>query len=87
MLLAGGRMRNSENSPFAFDFDPPRPGVKTSERGGEKAKAKMDSGFRRNDGQNPKPGGGTGVTSSSEEFSNSPLKRGFAQGTVDAIME
>ena len=52
-LLSGGiRMRNPENSPFVFvfDSDPPCPGVKTAERGGEKAKAKMDSGFRRNDG-------------------------------------
>ena len=34
----------------------------------------MDSGFRRNDGQNPKPGGGAGVTSSSMGFFNNPLK-------------
>ncbi len=52
LLSRGVRMRNSENSPFVFvfDSDPSRPGVKTSERGGEKTKAKMDSGFRRNDG-------------------------------------
>ena len=36
----------------------------------------MDSGFRRNDGQNPKPGGGAGVTSSSMDFFNNPLKGG-----------
>ncbi len=60
LLLRGVRVRNPNNSPFVFVFDsaPPRPGVKTSERGGEKSKAKMDSGFRRNDGQNPKPGAG-----------------------------
>ena len=54
LLLRGARIRNSENSPFVFvfDSDPLRSGVKTSERGGEKAKAKMDSGFRRNDEQN-----------------------------------
>ncbi len=55
LLLRGVRVRNSENSPFVFTFDsdPPLPGVKTSERRGEKAKGvKMDSGFRRNDGQN-----------------------------------
>ena len=76
-LLRGVRMRNSENSPFVFvfDSDPPRPGVKTSERESEKAKAKMDSGFRRNDGQNPKLGGGAGVTSSSMGFFNNPSPR------------
>ena len=52
LLLAGARMRNPENSPFVFDSALPRPGVETAERGGEKAKAKMDSGFRRNDEQN-----------------------------------
>ena len=79
LLLGGVRMRNSENSPFVFVFDsaPPRPGVKTSERGGEKAKAKMDSGFRRNDGQNPKPGGGADVTSSSMGFFNAPCQGDF----------
>ncbi len=53
LLLHGGRMRNSENASFVFVFDSnlPRPGVKTSERGSEKAKAKMDSGLRRNDDQ------------------------------------
>ena len=53
LLLCDGRMRNPENSPFVFVFDSasPHPEVKTSERGGEKAKAKMDSGFRRNDEQ------------------------------------
>ena len=50
LLLPGVRMRNPEDSPFVFDSDPPRPGVKTSERVGEKTKTKMDSGFRRNDG-------------------------------------
>ena len=52
LLSRGVLMRNPEDSPFVFVFDSdlPRPGVKTSERGGEKAKAKMDSGFRRNDG-------------------------------------
>ena len=52
LLLCDDRMRNPENSPFVFVFDSasPHPEVKTSERGGEKAKAKMDSGFRRNDG-------------------------------------
>ena len=80
MLLSGVRMRNAENSPFVsvFDSEPFRPGVKTSERGGEKAKAKMDSGFRRNDGQNPKPGGGAGVTSSSMDFSTAVLQCRFA---------
>ena len=79
LLLRGVRMRNPENSPFffVFDSDPPRSGLKTSERRNEKAKGvKMDSGFRRNDGQNPKPGGGAGVTSSSMGFFNSPLKGG-----------
>ena len=76
-LLRGVRMRNSENSlfVFTFDFDPPCPRVKMSERGSEKAKAKMDSGFRRNDGQNPKPGGGAGagvtITSSTGFFDGS----------------
>ena len=71
LFSCGVRMRNPEDSPFVFVFDsaPPCPGVKTSEREIEKAKAKMDSGFRRNDGQNPKSGGGTGVTSSSVRFS------------------
>ena len=78
LLSHGVRMRNPEDSPFVFvfDSDPHRPGVKTSERGGEKAKAKMDSGFRRNDGQNSKSGGGAGVTSSSIGFFNTPLKGG-----------
>ena len=46
LLLRGVRMRNPENSPFVFvfDSDPFRPGAETSERGDEKAKAKMDSG-------------------------------------------
>ena len=57
LLLRGVWMRNSENSLFVFlfDSDPPRQGVKTSERGAEKAKAKMDSGFRRNDGRRIPP--------------------------------
>ena len=37
----------------------------------------MDSGFRRNDDQNPKPGGGAGVTSSSMGFFNNPEKEAF----------
>ena len=75
LFLRGVRMRNPKNSPFVFVFDsaPPRSGAKTSERGGEKAKAKMDSGFRRNDGQNQKPGGGAGITSSSKTFSTTPF--------------
>ena len=79
LLLRGIRMRNPENSPFFFEFDtdPPLPGLKASERRNEKAKGiKMDSGFRRNDGQNPKPGGGGGVTSSSMGFFNRPDKGG-----------
>ena len=52
LLSRGVEMQNSENSPFVFVFDsaPLRPGLNTSKRGGKKAKAKMDSGFRRNDG-------------------------------------
>ena len=48
-LLRGVRMQNPENSIFVFDSDTPRPEVNTSERGGKKTKAKMDSGIRRND--------------------------------------
>ena len=58
LLSRGVWMRNAEDSPFVFVFDsaPLRLGVKTSERGGEKAKAKMDSAFA---GMTAKGGFGT----------------------------
>ena len=38
----------------------------------------MDSGFRRNDGQNPKPGVGEVVTSSSMGFFSNPASGSYS---------
>ena len=43
LLLRGVGMWNSEDSPFVFDSDPPRPGEKTT---GRKAKDEGENGFR-----------------------------------------
>ncbi len=78
LLSRGVRMRNPEDSPLVFVFDsvPRYPRIKPSEGGGEKAKAKMDSGFRRNDGQNPKSGGGAGGHFLLDRVFQHPLDRG-----------
>ena len=58
-VASGCGMQRTRLSFFVFDPVPARLGVKTSERGGEKAKAKMDSGFRRNDGEGARLGAST----------------------------
>ena len=86
LLSRGVRMRNPEDSPLVFVFDsvPRYPRIKPSEGGGEKAKAKMDSVEpsrigrlrHRNDGQNPKSGGGAGGHFLLDRVFQHPLDRG-----------